>query len=477
MDDGPLSPADVRLRLTGRQHDRLQSHLYPGDGKETVALALCGVARSGRRGAEGTVVCVHRIEPVPIEACRERTPDRVTWDTEGLPQLLAEAGSRGQALLKIHSHPSGFAGFSRWDDKADRELFSGAAGWLDTSFPGVSAVMLPDGRVFARSVSPAGDFAPVRRVVVAGPDIHIWDHGGERSDEIKLLDDRTAQMFGKRTTRLLSRLSVGVVGCSGTGSPVVEQLYRLGVGEVVLVDPEPIGGENVRRIYNSTLTDVAEERPKVDILAQAIERSDLPTGVVTRDKDLFNADIVRRLARCDILMGCMDSVDGRHLLNRLAVYYSIPYVDVGVRIDADGEGGVDQVSGAVHYLQPDGSSLGSRGVYTPKQLRAASLRREDPEAYREEVEEGYIRGVQEDRPAVISVNTLGASLAINDLLARLHPFRDEPNHRFATIRFSVTQTRLVPEPEGEPCPELANKAGRGDVRPLLDSPALSTRSR
>ena len=32
----------VTLTLTGDQHDHLQSFLFPGDGKEAVAIMLCG---------------------------------------------------------------------------------------------------------------------------------------------------------------------------------------------------------------------------------------------------------------------------------------------------------------------------------------------------------------------------------------------------------------------------------------------------
>jgi len=35
-------------------------------------------------------------------------------------------------------------------------------------------------------------------------------------------------------------MRLAVVGCSGTGSPVVEQLARLGVRRLVLVDPDEI---------------------------------------------------------------------------------------------------------------------------------------------------------------------------------------------------------------------------------------------
>ncbi len=129
----------------------------------------------------------------------------------------------------------------------------------------------------------------------------------------------------------------------------------------------------------------------------------------------------------------------------------------------------------VHYLQPDGSSLLSRGVYTEGDLRASALRRTDPEAYRDQVRLGYIRGIQEDRPAVISLNTLIASLAVNELLARIHQFRDDPNYQIESIGISLTQTRLIIEAESQPCVVLAKYVGRGDIKPLLNMPALSER--
>jgi len=43
-------------------------------------------------------------------------------------------------------------------------------------------------------------------------------------------------------------------------------------------------------------------------------------------------------------------VEGRYILNKLAVYYLLAYLDLGVRIEADSRGGVDQICGSVHYV-------------------------------------------------------------------------------------------------------------------------------
>ena len=245
------------------------------------------------------------------------------------------------------------------------------------------------------------------------------------------------------------------------------------MGELVLVDPDRVEHKNLNRIVNSHLSDADHACAKVDVMARAIAALGLGTRVETYATSLFEPEAVRAIASCDIVFGCMDSIDGRHLLNRLATFYGIAYFDLGVKLEADGQGSVDQVCGTVHYLQPGGSSLYSRHVYAMEQVRAAGLMRTDPVHYRALRREGYIKGVQEDRPAVIQLNSLIASLAINELLARLHPYRLDPNSDYAVHRLSLSHGIYEYLPDGEPCAVLARHVGRGDVQPLLDMPELS----
>jgi hypothetical protein len=108
-------------------------------------------------------------------------------------------------------------------------------------------------------------------------------------------------------------------------------------------------------------------------------------------------------------------------------------------------------------------------------VAAAGLRRNDPAAHARQVKDGYIKGVQGHRPAVISVNMLAASLAVNEFLARLHPYREEPNANYASVTFTLSSMELIIEPETGICNILKRKVGIGDTTPLLELLELAIR--
>lgn len=292
---------DVVLRLTGKQHALLEKHLFPGDGLEAVAVAICG----RRHGESRHCLSVSKLLLIPHDEC-ERYPDRVTWKTDRLVPLLEEAGRTGAAIVKFHSHPGGYDRFSEVDDAADHELFSTVSAWLECDLVHASVIMLPNGHLFGRTVRSVAPFEPLDLISVAGDSIHFWF--GQASDFVPEFTDRHAQVLGEETVAALRRLRCAVVGCSGTGSPTVEQLYRLGVGEIVLVDPESVGIENLNRIVNSRMGDADKKRLKVHVLRRAIEEADLGTTVIPLADNLCSADTIKCVAECDVLFGCVDSI-------------------------------------------------------------------------------------------------------------------------------------------------------------------------
>ena len=362
-------------------------------------------------------------------------------------------------------------------EKRDRDLFSSIDGWITADVPHASMVMLPDRRIFGRVVTPAGRFERMRLVAVVGDDLHFWspqDFGQEPIPELPEFTKRHAKAFGERTTRALRQLSVAVVGCSGTGSPPIAQLAHLGIGRLVLVDPDKVHKLNLNRILYATMADAEADRYKVDVLGDAVERIGLGTIVERYPINLYTQEAVRAVAGCEVILGCVDSAEARFLLNLIANFYILPYIDLGVTLEADHAGEITQVCGYLHYLQPGGSSLLSRNSITLEDVRAEGTKRQNPAYYEVQRRAGYIKGVQEDRPAVMSVNVPFAGLAVNELIARLHPFRENHNRAYAKIGMSLSELAFYPEAEPSAvCRYMSKQVGRGDVAPLLNLPELS----
>ena len=467
-------PVPVTLALSGDQHEHLKSFLFPGDGKEAVAILLCGRRAGDRRHR----LVVREIHGIPYEDCSERTPMRVTWPPDYIAPVLERAAEEGLSVVKVHSHPAGNAAFSLTDDKGDATLLPMIRGWVEADVPHGSAIMLPNGQMFGRVLNASGGFDTIDSISVAGDDLHFW-YADAGSVELPSFVASHAQAFDDGTIERFRRLSFAVVGASGTGSPTIEQLMRLGAALIVSVDDDHMEERNINRILNSTMEDVKQGRAKVDVLADAVERTGLGTQVIRVKKNLWDPDAVRQVAQCDVIFGCMDTVDGRYLLNAIASYYSIPYFDIGVRLDAvkspSGKARIREVCGTVNYLRPGRSTLVSRGLFSMSDVAAAGLRRNDPDAHDRQVEDGYIKGVPAHRPAVISVNMFASGLAVNELLARLHPFREEPNSEYAAVTFSLASMEFFYDPEEGICDILGGKVGFGDTTPLLGLIELATR--
>lgn len=448
------------FNLMAAQHESLQQHLFPGDGKEAIAIILCGRAENSK-GIRGLMA--HEICLLPHEKC-ERDIGYIRWPTLQAWPLIERALTEGMSIAKIHCHPGGEEYFSRVDDVSDKEFFGSLFGWSNGEGYHASLIMLPCGKIFGRMVEPVpSDIAlhGLNRIRVVGDTLSFFD-SPEKAANPPDFTLRTRQAFGEGTTSLLKKLRVAVVGCSGTGSPTIEQLVRLGIGEIHLVDPDKVEAKNLNRILNTTAEDIGKH--KVQVLKSGIEKMGLGTKVFAYPVNLFDdARLTQLLGTMDMFIGCTDSVDSRHLLNNIATSYIVAYLDMGVKLLADGQGGIDKICGNIHFLLP-GETLLERGVYDGEDLRAANMLRTSPLHYEQERASGYIKNIVVESPAVISLNMQLSSLAGLELLARLHPYRLKPNTFYAHTAVDLTDWSITHSQYKKiQNVVFGDKIGRGDM--------------
>lgn len=76
-----------------------------------------------------------------------------------------------------------------------------------------------------------------------------------------------------------AQLTVGVVGCGGTGSAVVQLLNRLGVGRMIVIDDDVVEVSNLNRLHGATMQDAQKKAAKVRVVADEVLRSGLGVGI------------------------------------------------------------------------------------------------------------------------------------------------------------------------------------------------------
>lgn len=461
-----MTPATT-LALGGALHDQVRKHLFPGDGLEAAGILLCA-----RTPPPRDRLIARRFIPIPHETCSLRHPDAVCWPGLYLESAIDEGEQDDLVIILIHAHPGGLFAFSDLDDDSDGNTIPALLQAYGARHG--TAIMTPSGAIRARLYDASGLPSPVDLVTVAGDDLHFWWH-----DQTCLAgpNPRPIAFTGSMTTEL-GRLHAIIIGVSGTGSIQAEQAARLGFGRVTLIDFDSVEPKNLNRILNSITADAEAGRLKVEMFADAITRY---RGVGVADPigiAINTREAVLAASQGDVLFCCVDTLEARYYADLIAAAFLMPLFDTGVVIPIRRTGhqvAIADAVGRIDYVQPGGATLGDRGVYSAETLRAEYLRKVAPDAHAQEIEAGYLKGIVEEAPAVISLNMRAASACMNEFILRAFPFRLDPNRNFARTRFSLAggDEDTFSEDDFEVSPNRI--LGRGATEPLLGLPALGVR--
>lgn len=455
------------LALPQRITEQLRQHLLPGDGLEASALLLCAQVGERRKKLLGREVVV-----VPHDRCT-RKRDFITWPGEYVETAIDRAVLRGDAVIAVHSHPGGLFAFSGADDESDRILMNALRHGTDQVAG--SAIMVPGGALRARIHESDQAAMPVDLVMAAGTDIQTWWADGATAAG----PDAPPMAFTSGMRAWLGGMSVCVIGVSGTGSIVAEQLIRLGIGEIILIDFDKVEECNLNRILNSSLAAIGSY--KIEMFADAIRLYRPDCEVVAVPRSITTPEAILAAGEADVLFSCVDTAEGRHIADRMSAYFAMPLFDVGVAIPTESSLGgsrrITEVYGRVDYVYPGGSSLMDRGVYDAVLLEAEYLARVAPQALSRKIADGYLRGMPEEAPGVIALNMRAASACVIEFIARLFPFRQFPNETRARAIF------MLAEGDEDTFAESQFKATErfpialGVTDPLLGLPALANQQR
>jgi molybdopterin/thiamine biosynthesis adenylyltransferase len=367
----------------------------------------------------------------------------------------------------LHTHPgrNALTVRSEYDEIVDDELsetFRVRSGQSVYT----SVVISPGDNLmrFSGIVIDGDDVSSLQRMLVVGPrwslaaavDIPV-------SERIPAMFDRQVRAFGGDLQQILSNLTIAIVGCGGTGSAVGEQLVRLGVRSILLVDPDELSDSNVTRVYGSTPAAVG--RPKVEVLSEHLRRIAPDALVSCFQNKITEEKIARKLTECDVVFGCTDDNAGRLVLSRLSSYYLTPVIDMGVLLSSS-LGLLQGIDGRVTVLFPGEACLVCRGRVDLARAQAEQL---DPSERESLQAEGYAPELGAMEPAVIPFTSMVASIAVAELIERFVGYGPDPEPGEILTRYherEISTNSRAPTPRHYCDPE-GEQLGTGDRTPFL----------
>lgn len=438
----------TELRMIEEHWQQLASHLLAADGFEHAALLICGTDRTPL----ASTLLVNEVVPLTGDDLLDAGELHLSLSPIALARIAKRARSSDGTVVVCHSHPfPGRVHASHLDLQTEQELC---------------------GRVLVGRLAPHAVGA-----LVLGPDGfdgRLWTNGGPTAlDRIRIVGsglttmpppsgepdpraDRQIRAWGKAGQAAITAARVGVVGCGGTGSHVVQQLAHLGVAQLVLIDDDHVETSNLSRLVGITDADVG--RLKVDGLADGARRINSNCAVSTIAASVLDTD-PKQLSGLDLIFCCTDGHGSRSLLSELCQQYLLPIIDMGVEVVSSP--GRTQAGGGVRILRPGKGCLLCAGTLDPALVREEYL--SEQERLRDN-KRGYLRGVAEAAPSVIALNGVVASLAVLEACQMLAGMYSSGRERLLLRgeERRLTTASVIRSPDCHVCGDRG-LLGRGDA--------------
>ena len=127
-----------------------------------------------------------------------------------------------------------------------------------------------------------------------------------------------AECLALRTRRVL------VAGCGGLGGHIIDQLARIGVGQLRVVDGDVFEPSNLNRQLLSSVPVLGIS--KVGAAAEHIARVNPETEVDAVEDFLTEENVHSLITGCDVVLDALDNIPSRKILASACSEAGIPYV-------------------------------------------------------------------------------------------------------------------------------------------------------
>jgi ThiF family len=416
---------DWTLTIPELMYAQLQAHLFPGDQDEHGAVLLAGMQRRSDGSLRLLARQLHLAED-GIDYVPGNRGYRMLR-AEFLQPYALHARDETLAYIAIHNHPGrGPVSFSS-DDLASQRR--GYPALLTLTRQPVGALVFSETAVAGNLYLNAGRAHELRSCIVVGRNRQEIVTTMTIDGGVDPARDRQALLLGSAGLALLRQLRVGVIGAGGVGSLVIEFLSRIGVGTIIVADPQRVEISNLSRLIAARRLDAMAlltdpSRPtwlrrvgerlspmKVALAKRNARRAD-PTGsFIAIPRDITEPDVAASFTECDYLFLAADSMQSRLVFNALVHQYLIPGVQMGSKVPLDRTKGVlGDVFSVCRPVTPD------QGCLLCNELIPAWKLQDEVHTPNERQAQRYVDDEAVTAPSVITLNAITAAHAVNDFL-------------------------------------------------------------
>jgi hypothetical protein len=386
--------------------EEVRHHLLRGEYREHAAFLTAGIARTDR----GTRLLIREVLPVP-DTDFTLGEGSYLLSSRAVARASRAAREAGLSLIWAHSHPG--AGNHVGLSLQDHETINRAhPAMLDVVGSPIGALVLSESGVAGELWEPGATPSRLAHLRVLGPRIVDLDDGGDQQDaSTSARHARQVLLFGDAGQARLRKLRVAVLGAGGGGSIIVEQLARIGVGELWIFDHDRVTSSNLSRIVGSRSSDALFSRSKVKVARRHVRSIDRSTRVHAESLDVSGARAALGLTDVDAIFVATDTALGRYAANALAYQYLIPTFQVGAKVQADDDGHIDTIHTVSRIAMPGIPCLHCQGAIPAERLRLEQAGEVERRA------QDYLGGGEDvPDPSVISLNSIPVGLAVTDFM-------------------------------------------------------------
>jgi len=463
---------DISLRITEEDFNELEAHLFPGDNDEHGAVLGVGVVTTSR-GKRLLVRKVFKAQDGVDYVPGDRGYRKLTG--KFVAESLVECEKEGLGYIAVHCHGG-----------SDQVKFSLTD--LDSHKRGYPALLenlagMPVGALVFAKNAVAGDiwlsdnerYELNKLSIIGNQPFSLMD--GYRINNEQSPDptfDRQVRMLGKAGQQILRGQKVAVIGAGGVGAIVIEQLSRMGVGEVVIIDDDRVELSNLNRLVGSIPSDATppkiykylpllnallpfKGRLKVDVAKRHAMRSGTMSNIMTVPLSAASSEAAKNLLDCDYIFLAADTAQARLVYNSVVHQYLIPGVQMGVKIQTDrSNGDIIDISAWVRRSIPGHGCLWCNGLISPIKLQEESISADQKR------QQQYVIGEEDvHAPSIIMLNGIVASLAVDSYVERLTGLSQVDGLSWIWyMPLSEDWERVTPSPGSDLCPECSRKGKR-----------------